>query len=270
MERLLEQMSRLEAHRSNAAAIGARIAEKTLERKQIRVSDAEIEEAQGRFTEMSASFYGIKVRVESLERYVKERRSVLEGRREEVGKVQKMLDDADRKEQTAMELAKFKEAVGETKNILRARLIDSINRVMQDTWNELYPYGDYQSVMLDSTPDDYVLKVLLKSNGKDEWRDVETIASGGERSIACLNLRVAFSLVLVPNLRWIILDEPTHNIDKKGLERFIRVFNETLPNIVDQIFIITHDEILKQIGNSKIYVFARDKEGYEPTVVSDA
>ncbi|MDE1851012.1 MAG: hypothetical protein KGH54_04455, partial [Candidatus Micrarchaeota archaeon] len=79
----------------------------------------------------------------------------------------------------------------------------------------------------------------------------------------------AFALVLVPNLRWIILDEPTHNIDAQGMGRFIKVFNETLPKIIDQIFIITHDEQLRHASSSKTYLLTRNKGENGATVVQE-
>ncbi|EQD33274.1 SMC domain protein [mine drainage metagenome] len=83
-------------------------------------------------------------------------------------------------------------------------------------------------------------------------------------------MRIAFSLVLVPNLKWLILDEPTHNIDKEGLAKFVQMFSETLPSIVDQVFIITHDDVLKQVSNAKIYMLSRSKEENGETEVSVA
>ena len=96
---------------------------------------------------------------------------------------------------------------------------------------------------------------------------MNAIASGGERSIACLAMRVAFALVLVPNLKWIILDEPTHNIDQQGLGKFVKSIGEVMPRIVDQVFIITHDEMLKQVENARVYVLTRNKEENGETVV---
>ena len=75
-------------------------------------------------------------------------------------------------------------------------------------------------------------------------------------------------LVLVPNLKWLILDEPTHNIDQQGLSKFVQMFSETLPGIVDQVFIITHDEMLKQVNDAKIYILNRNKEENGPTQIT--
>ena len=121
--------------------------------------------------------------------------------------------------------------------------------------------------MLEPTSDDYVLKVRTGGGATQRWEEVSTVASGGEKSIACLTMRVAFALVLVPNLKWIILDEPTHNIDQQGLGRFIRAISEVMPRIVDQVFIITHDETLRQVANARVYTLSRDKEADGKTSV---
>ena len=75
------------------------------------------------------------------------------------------------------------------------------------------------------------------------------------------------SMVIVPNLKWLILDEPTHNLDAQGISKMIEVFSNSLPSIVEQIFVITHDEALKQVHNARIYEFSRDKSINEPTKI---
>jgi hypothetical protein len=54
------------------------------------------------------------------------------------------------------------------------------------------------------------------------------------------------------------------------MARFVRVFNETLPKIVDQIFIITHDEALKQSSSSRTYILTRKKADGGATVAEEA
>jgi energy-coupling factor transporter ATP-binding protein EcfA2 len=81
-------------------------------------------------------------------------------------------------------------------------------------------------------------------------------------------LRIAFAHVLAPNLKWLILDEPTHNIDQQGITKMLRLFNEVLPEMMEQIFVITHDEQLKQISNGKVYSLTRNKdEGKETEAI---
>ncbi len=75
------------------------------------------------------------------------------------------------------------------------------------------------------------------------------------------------AMVIVPNLKWLILDEPTHNLDEQGIARMIEVFSNSLPGIVEQIFVITHDDALKQVHNARIYEFDRDKSANAATTV---
>jgi DNA repair exonuclease SbcCD ATPase subunit len=71
----------------------------------------------------------------------------------------------------------------------------------------------------------------------------------------------------VPNLKWIILDEPTHNLDSAGIGKLIEVLGEKLPDIVEQIFIITHDESLKGISYANVIGFERDKNNSGSTAI---
>jgi DNA repair exonuclease SbcCD ATPase subunit len=99
---------------------------------------------------------------------------------------------------------------------------------------------------------------------------VDGIASGGERSMACLALRIAFSKAFIPNLKWLILDEPTHNLDSNAIEQFSQILREKIDQFVDQVFLITHEErISEAVGGSSgsLHHLERDKEANEPTRV---
>ena len=74
-------------------------------------------------------------------------------------------------------------------------------------------------------------------------------------------------MVLVPNLNWLILDEPTHNLDEEAVRSLSRALYEQIPNIVDQTFVITHDENLKDAASGSLYIFTRDKSKGEASRV---
>jgi exonuclease SbcC len=164
---------------------------------------------------------------------------------------------------TIEEFSKFENAVVKTQERLRKVLIEAINEKMQEIWEELYPYGDFSEIKLEATEDDYQL--LLKAG---DWVNFNLV-SGGERSLAALTMRMAISLVLVPKLSWIILDEPTHNMDRNSIELMAKVFREKISQMVEQVFIITHDEILKQAATSKLILLERDKQNNLPTTVKE-
>ena len=127
---------------------------------------------------------------------------------------------------------------------------------MQSIWEELYPYGDFQSIRLFVDENDYVLQ-LQELDGK--WVSVDHV-SGGERSLAALTLRIAFALVLAPQLRWLILDEPTHNLDIKAREELAKVLRDRIGEFIDQVLLITHDPVLEDAVSGVLYKIEREKE----------
>ncbi len=160
-------------------------------------------------------------------------------------------------------LQTFNQALLETQEELREEFIQAINETMDEIWSELYPYGDFQSIRYAVEEGDYVLQ--LRSG--DTWLPVEGITSGGERYTAALCLRIALALVLAPNLRWIILDEPTHNLDSNAISSFAEVLRTKVSEIVDQVFVITHEERLEEAVTGVLYHLKRNKSENAPTEV---
>lgn len=156
---------------------------------------------------------------------------------------------------------KFQNAVVFTQSALRTHLIKTINLAISQLWPVIYAYENYEELRLDAKEDDYVLQMKF---GED-WVDVDGVASGGERSSACLALRIALAMALAPNLSWIILDEPTHNLDSEGVKALANALKEKIPEIVDQVFVITHDDALKDSTESQ-YTFSKDEN--ETSLVS--
>ena len=150
----------------------------------------------------------------------------------------------------------FSQALENSQEHLRKVLVDNINKTLEVIWPKVYPYGDYLSARL-KAENDYVLEVLTL--GK-EWIRVEGLLSGGERTCAALSIRVAIALSLTKNLGLLILDEPTHNMDSKTISMLSSILDKELPELVEQIFIITHDQKLLETTNSSKYIIERDKE----------
>ena len=262
-----ETISRMESYTADRLKWSKALDEKEKAAAKIEVTEGFIDGMQKEFTLLNVLIKELDTKLDSNTKSEKEKTALAKEKKGEIETVSKMQAQVKKKRNAIENIAKFKIALEETQTTLRSRLIGSINGIMQEVWPELYPYGDYRDITLEPTSDDYVLKVKTARGGEEKWEEVDTIASGGEKSVACLTMRVAFALVLVPNLRWMILDEPTHNIDQLGLQRFMKAINEVLPRLVDQVFIITHDETLKEVENARIYVMSRNKEKGESTSV---
>lgn len=236
------------------------LAAKEKEAKEISADKSGVEALQSNFTKLSSESSEFGARLSAAAASETDKAKQAEEKKREIDAVAEIYGEISRRKVIIDNLAKFRNALAETQAELRNTLVGSINEIMHEVWPELYPYQDYQSIRLDADVDDYLLKVKTAAPDGGAWENVESIASGGERTIACLAMRVALALVLAPNLKWLILDEPTHNLDQNGLSKFVKAINDVLPNIVEQVFIITHDETLKQVVNARMYILSRNKD----------
>ncbi len=153
-------------------------------------------------------------------------------------------------------------ALRATEERLRSELMGAVNAQLSSFWSSLYPYEDFTALRLFPDEQDYLLQ--LRSPAGD-WEDVDKIASGGERSIACLALRIAFAKVLAPRLRLLILDEPTHNLDASAVSELASVLRERMAGVLEQVILITHEEDLEAAATGNCYSLERSKAG-ESTV----
>ncbi len=242
---------------------------KKKEHDSIEVNEKSMYALHEEITGQSAAISDMASKAESNDRYAQNLALQIKEKKKQETDFTEAETLISRRQNQVQNLNRFKAALVETEAVLRNRLVSSINSYMQSMWPELYPYGDYASIRLNATKDDYLLEVNTSTEGPEAWIQVDGIASGGERSIGCLAMRIALAMVVVPNLRWLILDEPTHNLDSTGISKLIEVLGEELPSVVDQIFIITHDDNLKQIASAKVYQFERDKSSNSSTIVSE-
>jgi len=200
---------------------------------------------------------------EKRRRLVAELRVVLEA---EVAGMAQKARLAQEYSDAAQGMAIYKNALAASQSELRATLVDEINQALAEIWPAIYPYADYNGVRLEADEKDY--RLLMHKEG--EWREVDAVASGGERACLCLALRIAFATVLTPDIGWLILDEPTHNLDAEAVELLAEAINEKIPSIVEQTFVITHDPALGESAEGAVFRLERDKAKGESTRVERA
>ncbi len=164
----------------------------------------------------------------------------------EVVKLEKIIKD----------LKIFEKALENTQVQLRTEFIEAVNYAMNEIWPNLYPYEDFTGIALNIEAGDYVLQL---KDRMDRWINADGIASGGERSLASLALRIAFSLVLAPQLGFLILDEPTHNLDRSAITELANTLRERINEFVNQTFIISHTPELEDAVTGFAYRLERDK-----------
>ena len=264
---MLDSVKRLERYSKEVAQIAELFSSKSKDLEGIKVDDKEVEALQDALMKAGKSVSEAESKGEANSKYLKSLDSQISDKTKGIAKVVQLEEKMERMRGMVSSMNKFKGALVETESSLRNRLVSSINALMQEVWLQIYPYGDYPAIRLNAGKDDYLLEAAtgVGADGSPVWTDINGVASGGEKSIACLAMRISMSMVIVPNLRWLILDEPTHNIDENGIGRLVQILGESLPRIVDQVFIITHDNALKNIGGARIYQLDRDKSKSEPT-----
>ncbi len=180
----------------------------------------------------------------------------------------KELEKTIKANETAVEkLALFTQALKATQAELRNAMIETINDAMDEIWEKVYPYKDFTSAKIIVDEGSYEI-MARQRNG--EWIRVEGILSGGERTAAAITIRIAVSLVLTQNLGWIMLDEPTHNLDSNAVRELSEMMRNHLPELIEQIFVITHDKEMENAASGKLYVLEREKESDGTTKISGA
>jgi exonuclease SbcC len=199
----------------------------------------------------------IEGKIYHLEQMEKEKTSRLKDYEKDFENLLKNIREVKRIEEILKKLKIFETALKETQVELRREFVTAVNYSMSKLWNTLYPYKDFDDIRIAIEEGDYVLQLREKSG---RWVNVEGVASGGERSIAALALRIAFALVLAPQLRWLVLDEPTHNLDAKAVEDLATTLREKIGEFIDQVFLITHDEKLEEAVTGSLYRLEREKE----------
>jgi len=161
------------------------------------------------------------------------------------------------------EISMFRETLNQMQLILRNSIIGDINAGINDVWAYAYPYNDYNKIRIIGDGESYNFEVF--ANG--EWKDISTIASGGEKTMFAIALRITLAMVLAPQLSWVILDEPTHNLDENGIEKLNGLMEERLPEIIDQFIIVTHDNKIASMEKGNLFNFYREKSGNDATSV---
>ncbi|MEM7825298.1 MAG: hypothetical protein QW412_00370, partial [Candidatus Aenigmatarchaeota archaeon] len=164
-------------------------------------------------------------------------------------------------EKIVSDLKIFELALKSTQEEMRREFVEAVNYEMNKLWSTLYPYRDFIEIKLNIEEGDYVLQ-LKDRTGK--FISVDGIASGGERSVACLALRIAFARVLAPHLRILMLDEPTANLDSLAIKELATTLRERINEFIDQTFLITHTMELEDAVTGYAYRLERDKSSDGP------
>lgn len=258
LESLLSKFTELERVRERLKELKEKEVEvkKKVEEVLTKIGDENIDAIREECTELVKRLTGFEERQKNLEELMKEKESRLKEYEEKLKSVEKEKEEIMKLDKMIKDLKIFERALELTQTQLRKEFIDAVNYTMNKLWPSLYPYGDFTEIALNIQEGDYVLQLKDRMG---RWVNVDGMASGGERSLACLALRIAFSLVLAPHLRILILDEPTANLDTNAITELATTLRERIGEFIDQTFLITHSRELEDAVTGNAYRVERDK-----------
>ncbi len=226
------------------AAIGKSLVEKTFAPEELGELELKYENAIKLIQDLTS-------KISSYEYIVEEKHKRLADFEEKRTKFFDIKDKIQKIQEKREFLEQFKNALLAAQETLRKELILAVNEVMAELWTQLYPYDKWTSIRLDASEEDYVLQLKEREG---IWVAVAGFASGGERMLANLVLRLAFAKVLAQGMNILILDEPTHNLDDKAISTLVEVIQNKLSGFLGQLFIVTHDEKLAEAGDNIIRI----------------
>ena len=265
-ERRLREIERALEEKRKAEELKAEIRkiEETMRLEKFDEREVALAREESRRGEVEAE--KLKAEIEGARKLAEEKNRLFESLKKRLGDVEKVSERLGSMIAAGELLAVWENALVETQAALRENYVKEISQALELVWPVVYPYKDFSSARLNASAEDYSLELKAAQGG---WIQVEGRTSGGERACAALALRIAFATVLVPNLSWLFLDEPTHNLDSEAVAALAKALRDEVPKIVGQTIVITHDEHLKKAASGKTYVFAREKAGGK-TVVEEA
>lgn len=242
--------------------------EDKLEEKKSEYDEEKIEKLKEKRDNLIKKQEHFKTRLEEIRKLIKQRGKLVENVRKKKKTLEKREVKVEVLKESISSLQKLRKAFTQTQTSLRRQIIEAVNSMMGEIWEDIYPYNDFQEIRLSIEErreiSDYELQLRDSS---DNWVPVEGITSGGERTCAALTLRISFAVVLAPGISWLVLDEPTHNLDSEGIETLAEVLRERVPRIVKQLILITHERGLESAVSGYLYRFSRNKDRDEATQI---
>lgn len=280
VERIREDLEESKKLRESREDLKSSSEEKEKAEKERKALQSELEEREKEFDEdlvrdlknrnqeLIKKQEHFKTRVNEIDKLIEQKKKLVENIREKKRRLERREAEVEILRGSISSLNKIKRALSESQTALREQVIEAVNAMMNDIWQDIYPYGDFRRIRLSieesGRTSDYELQ-LMDSSGA--WVPVEGVVSGGERTCASLTLRIAFAVVLAPGLSWLVLDEPTHNLDSEGIEYLSEVLRGGIPKFVNQLLLITHEKQLESAVSGNLHRFFRDKSQDGPTEV---
>ncbi|PGF14989.1 chromosome segregation protein [Natrinema sp. CBA1119] len=205
-----------------------------------------IEQVDEKLAELEEQRNGIQNAIGAVENELEE----LERLRERLETVE---DRCEQLESLYDEAETLQTTYGELRAELRQRNVETLERLLNETFDLVYQNDSYAAIDLDG---DYRLTVYQKDG---EALEPEQL-SGGERALFNLSLRCAIYRLLAEGVEGtapmppLILDEPTVFLDSGHVTQLVSLVESMRDLGVEQIVVVSHDEELVGAADSIVRV----------------
>ncbi|MEM4367143.1 MAG: AAA family ATPase [Candidatus Anstonellales archaeon] len=274
-EEVLVSLRRLEEKKSKSDKVPVLQKEKERIEKELE----ELEGAEAKLQQKEKELADIRAQIEQYIKALSEKEVLLSERKREYYEIKdralQLSSELKRAKELEFRISKLAHAISqleilkavveESQAEMRMAVIDALNTAISHIWRVIYPYSNYEAVRIGISDRGYEFEVLYES----EWHDIDRLMSGGERTALALAFRIALASVILPDINILILDEPTHNLDRDSVLALSELIQHRLPELVEQSFIITHDENLISADTGKYLKLSRDKDKDAPTEIEE-
>ncbi|WP_284007654.1 DNA double-strand break repair ATPase Rad50 [Haloarcula pelagica] len=250
-------IEQLRSQRSQLAEVNderrQRLAEKR-ERKQelaAAVDESRIEDARSERERAAAYLEQAEAKLTELRERRDELQSAIGGVRTELDELESLRDrraelaeTLDRLDRLYDEAEQLQEMYGTLRAELRQRNVETLERMLNETFELIYQNDSYSHIELDG---EYELTVYQKDGDALEPEQL----SGGERALFNLSLRCAIYRLLAEGIEGsapmppLILDEPTVFLDSGHVTQLLDLIEYMRDEVgVEQILVVSHDDEL--------------------------
>ncbi|MCU4750595.1 DNA double-strand break repair ATPase Rad50 [Halobacteria archaeon AArc-curdl1] len=233
-----ERRDRLTEKRDRKRELEAEFDPSKLEAAKTKKQNAQdyLEQVEPRLEELEETREEVQSAIGAVEQELED----LEALRADVDRVQERCDDL---QSLYDEAETLQTTYGELRAELRQRNVDTLERLLNETFELVYQNDSYASIDLDGS---YRLTVYQKDG---EALEPEQL-SGGERALFNLSLRCAIYRLLAEGVEGaapmppLILDEPTVFLDSGHVTQLVSLIESMRQLGVEQILVVSHDEEL--------------------------
>ncbi len=232
-------------------------------------SDRELEAIRDTYRKLSEDIASLRAKKDEMEKGLEVERRLLEEKRRKFLEIERRLEEVKRYTKIGEASAQMVVLWERLSREFRDALVGEINRALSTIWSSVYGsvYADYTDVRFLVREEKGKYVYSLEAKAPSGWVDVSTL-SGGESTMAFLSLRLALSYVISAGTGFIILDEPTHNLDNNLTERFAQFLSDlTERGLFRQVIVITHNPVFSEYASGNVYHFLREKRGADVTRV---